>query len=218
MSPIPAHLTSAAPRAAPPRREIRTHILDCAYDLLADHGVGHLTQPRIARAAGVRQSHLTYYFPRRGDLLAALARHSMELLTGSMITKARKGSIGPADMAGVITQALSDRRRVRTLLGLITAADEDPAVRDSLRGLVRLVRARLAQMLEAMGLPHDPRTIALLHTFIVGAGVLHHARFDAEARREAIAVISAVSVLLSGGNSSAAGRPPAARKTGGARS
>lgn len=196
MSTPTAPRTGPAPRTAPPRREIRTHILDCAYDLLADHGVGHLTQPRIARAAGVRQSHLTYYFPRRGDLLAALARHSMESLAGAMIEKAQTGHIGSADLAEVITQALSDRRRIRTLLGLIAAADKDPAVRDSLRDLVRLIRLRLAGVLAAMGLPHDAQTLALLHTFIVGAGVLNHARADEDANREAQSMIGLVTRLF----------------------
>lgn len=196
MSTPTAPRTGPAPRAAPPRREIRTHILDCAYDLLADHGVGHLTQPRIARAAGVRQSHLTYYFPRRGDLLAALARHSMESLAGTMIEQAQTGHIGSGDLAAVITKALSDRRRIRTLLGLIAAADEDPAVHDSLRELVQLIRARLARVLAAMGLPHDAQTIALMHTLIVGAGVLNHARADEEANREAQAMIGLVTKLF----------------------
>ena len=31
-----------------------------------------LTQPKIAKALGLRQSHLTYYFPRKADLFAAL--------------------------------------------------------------------------------------------------------------------------------------------------
>ena len=206
--------SSPVARSAPPRREIRTHILDCAYELLADHGVGHLTQPRIARAAGVRQSHLTYYFPRRGDLLTALARHSMESLAGSMIDKAQQETMDAESMAEIFTQALSDRRRIRTLLGLIAAADEDPTVRESLRALVGLVRARLAGLLKAMGLPHDTQSVALMHTFIVGAGVLHHARANDEARAEAGAIIGKLISLFP---APAAKRVTAGSKAKGAR-
>jgi AcrR family transcriptional regulator len=47
--------------------DVRTRILEAALGLLAEHGVTELTQPKIAAAAGVRQSHLTYYFPTRMD-------------------------------------------------------------------------------------------------------------------------------------------------------
>ena len=58
--------------------DVRTSILEAALTLLADHGVSRLTQPGVARAAGIRQSHLTYYFPTRADLLKATALYSIE--------------------------------------------------------------------------------------------------------------------------------------------
>jgi AcrR family transcriptional regulator len=178
------------------QQEVRQRILDTAYDLLSEHGVAHLTQPRVSRAAGVRQGHLTYYFPRRSDLLVALARHSMEILAGPLVSQANSGALGPADFRSAIIHALSDRRRVRAVLGLIAAADEDPAVREALRDLVKRVRAQLAQVFASLGLPADPETVALVHTFIVGAGVLSHARADDEARREAHAVVGHLMGLL----------------------
>ena len=72
------------------RTDIRAQILDTAFALLADHGVAYLTQPRVSKAAGVRQSHLTYYFPTRGDLLAAVARHSIEILAGPLLDQAQR--------------------------------------------------------------------------------------------------------------------------------
>lgn len=55
---------------------IRRRILDAALDIVAQQGVKALTQPRVAKAAGVRQSHLTYYFPRKADLFVALLQAS----------------------------------------------------------------------------------------------------------------------------------------------
>ena len=60
--------------------DVRQRILDAALGLMAEHGFMEVTQPKIARAAGVRQSHLTYYFPTRADLLKALAVHSLSLI------------------------------------------------------------------------------------------------------------------------------------------
>lgn len=173
----------ASPRDAPPAQDVRERILDTAYDLLAEHGAAYLTQPRVSRAAGVRQSHLTYYFPRRSDLLVALARHSMEILAHPLIPEERRTAVGPA-LGEVFFQALTDRRRVRAVLGLIAAADEDPGVREALRDLVHRVRGRISELFVSLGLRGDPETIAVVHTFIVGAGVLHHARADDEARAE----------------------------------
>ncbi len=170
---------------AVPQQDVKRRILDTAYDLLAEHGVAQLTQPRVSRAAGVRQSHLTYYFPRRSDLLLALARHSMEFLAGPLIEPSSRGPGTPEKIGDVFLLALSDRRRVRAILGLIAAADEDPAVREALRDLVQRVRKRLAENFAALGLRCDADTVALLHAFIVGAGVLNHARADDTSRAEA---------------------------------
>src|SRR3954470_23555107 len=83
-----------------------------------------VTQPRVARAAGVRQSHLTYYFPTRAALMQAVARHSIERLAGDL---ARGQERSPSQVAGAIAAASSDRRVARLMLGLVSAADRDPA-------------------------------------------------------------------------------------------
>jgi AcrR family transcriptional regulator len=166
----------------PARPDVRTRILETAFGLLSGHGAAYLTQPRVSRAAGVRQSHLTYYFPTRGDLLAALARYSIDILAGPALAQAESGAITKAQLPAILLDAMSDRRRIRAILGLVAAADEDEHVREALAELIRMVRARLARLFAALGLPHDANSVALMHSFIVGAAVLHHARADAAAR------------------------------------
>src|SRR4051812_27570177 len=159
-----------ATQSAPDRRpDIRTHILDTAFGLLAEHGIAYLTQPRVSKAAGVRQSHLTYYFPTRSDLLAGVARYSIEILAGPLIDQAQRGALTPEKLPVILTGALTDRRRIRAVLGLVVTADEDPKVREALRELLRLVRQRFGEMFALMGLPSDPASLALMHTFVVGA-------------------------------------------------
>ena len=79
--------------------DVRTRILDAALGLLAEGG--ELTQPRVSKAAGVRQSHLTYYFPTITDLLQAVARHSFDKLAGHIDSVRRRRQDrklnGPAD-------------------------------------------------------------------------------------------------------------------------
>jgi AcrR family transcriptional regulator len=151
---------------------VRTRILDAALGLLAEGG--DLTQPRVAKAAGVRQSHLTYYFPTVTDLMQAVARHSFESLGKEL------GGKG----AGGIAAATLDKRRVRVMLSLVFAADRDASLKPGMRAFVREIRGRIAPLLEVEG-----KDLAFLHTVVVGAAVLQLARDNAEARREAREVI-----------------------------
>ncbi|HEX6319450.1 MAG TPA: TetR/AcrR family transcriptional regulator [Burkholderiales bacterium] len=148
--------------------DVRTRILEAALGLLA--AGGELTQPRLARAAGVRQSHLTYYFPTVTDLMQAVARHSFESLAKEL------GGRGAAGIAA----ATLDKRRVRLMLALVLAADRDASLKPRMRAFVKEIRARIAPLLDLQG-----EDLAFLHTVVVGAAVLQLARDNAEARREA---------------------------------
>lgn len=166
--------------------DVRDRILDAALKLLAGSGAHALTQPKVARAAGVRQSHLTYYFPTRADLLQAVARHSIDALAGEL-AGARQAS--PSGLADGIAAGSADKRRVRVMLGLVTAADFDPVIKRRMRRFVRELRDTMTPALEASGLKSDPNSVAFLHSVIVGCAVLQLARDNAEARTEARAVL-----------------------------
>ena len=165
------------------QRPVRERILEAALALLAESGAHELTQPRVARAAGVRQSHLTYYFPTRGELLQEVARHSIEKLAGQL-AHGHAGSLPDTIAAGA-----ADKRRSRVMLGLVTAADRDPKIKQRMRRFVAELRARMTPVLGAAGLATDPESIAFFHCVIVGCAVLQIARDNAEARAEAKAVL-----------------------------
>ena len=152
--------------------DVRTRILQAALDLLAE-GL-ELTQPRVARAAGVRQSHLTYYFPTVTDLLQAVARHSFESLGRELVGRGARG----------IAAATLDQRRVRLMLSLVMQADRDPSLKPRMRAFVAEIRERIAPLVGVAG-----DDLAFLHTVVVGAAVLQLARDNAAARREARRVI-----------------------------
>ena len=177
--------------------DVRTSILEAALTLLADHGVGKLTQPGVARAAGIRQSHLTYYFPTRADLLKATALHSIESMIGMLSRRALDGKLSPELLAQIASEMVSDKRRARVVLGLVVTSDEDREIKTFLRDFVDRVRAGIGRVVELLGLPADPDRIALFHTLVVGAAVLHIARDNAASRRESAAMVKfAVEQLL----------------------
>ena len=165
----------------------RTRILDAALDLAAEGGAQALTQPRIARAAGVRQSHLTYYFPTVAALLQAVARRMIELAVAEVRASSLKRR--PAALADVFARVATEPRRARVMLALVTAADRDDALKPGLRRLVRELRMGIAAVLASAGVAADADDVAFLHAAIVGSAVLHLARTNAGARREARIVI-----------------------------
>jgi AcrR family transcriptional regulator len=165
----------------------RTRILDAALELAAEGGVQALTQPRIARAAGVRQSHLTYYFPTVAALLQAVARHMIALVVAEVRASAARRR--PVALVDVFARVVTEPRRVRVMLALVTAADRDDTLKPGLRRLVRELRAGIAAALASAGVAAGPDDVAFLHSAIVGSAVLHLARTNADARREARVVI-----------------------------
>jgi len=169
--------------------DVRGRILEAALGLLAESGAHELTQPRVARAAGVRQSHLTYYFPTRGELLQEVARHSIDKLAGQLARR-------HATLAEGIAAGAADKRRARVMLGLVTAADRDPAIKRRMRRFVADLRRRMAPLLAAGGLETDPASVAFFHSVIVGCAVLQLARDNAAARREARDVLRKASSCI----------------------
>lgn len=170
--------------------DVRTRLLEAALGLLAESGAHELTQPRVARAAGVRQSHLTYYFPTRGELLQEVARYSIEKLAGQL-AHAKPGALAEGIAAGA-----ADKRRSRVMLGLVAAADRDQAIKKRMRKFVGELRTRMTPVLAAGGLETDPDSVAFLHSVIVGCAVLQLARDNAEARAEAKAVLKRAAACI----------------------
>jgi AcrR family transcriptional regulator len=175
--------------------DARARILDAALKLVFDSGVAALTQPRIAQAAGLRQSHLTYYFPTRAVLLEAVAQHMMDGMMRNMqdIAHAHTGK-GAEALAKAIGEAVSDPRRARVMLALVVASDEEPGIKVWLRAFIEGLRARIGQVLADAGL--DASRAALFHTMLVGAAILNVARDDDASRREARGAVRAALELL----------------------
>src|SRR5258708_4206495 len=148
--------------------EVRDRILEAALELLSKSGAHELTQPKVAKAAGVRQSHLTYYFPTRGDLLQEVARYSIAALAGQL---AHAKVHNPSQVAHGI------------------AADRDPKIRQRLRKFIDELRSMMTPALAQSGLETDPDSVAFFHSVVVGCAVLQLARDNAQARAEAQAVI-----------------------------
>lgn len=168
--------------------DVKTRILEAALGLLAEHGVTELTQPKIAAAAGVRQSHLTYYFPTRMELLKAIAVHSLQSLMATLASGAPPGGFDLDGFARMAGEQVVDARRTRVMLGLVVTADQDPDVRQFMRDFVTTVRHHMGNLFRMLGRELDEDTIAAFHTLMVGVAILNVARNDARSRKESAAL------------------------------
>ncbi len=177
---------------------VRQSILDAGAALLKEKGVAALTQPQVARAAGIKQSHLTYYYRTRADLLLAIAENSIAA-TLERFAERLAGYPTPATIAGQIAEVMIDGLPPRLIIGLIVAADAEPQIRSALTGFIAQVRARLQQLLAAAGVAADSETTLLAHAAFVGLAIMHQARLSDESKSEVHHGIAALMQRLAAG-------------------
>src|SRR5277367_6037936 len=104
----------------PDTKDRRHTIIQAGIAVLREHGFAGFTQPRVARAAGVRQSHLTYYYPTRVDLLQAVARAAIDRQLSAANSMAETTS--PKAAAAGIANVVVRHGNTRVLMALAQAA------------------------------------------------------------------------------------------------
>ncbi len=160
---------------------VRDRILDAALRVLGESGVRTLAQPRVAREAGVPQGHLTYYFPKRLDLLAAVASRFVErlreelpsfagVMEGAEGARAKLGAQGRKGVMTFVGKLVKDRHRTRAVVGLVAAADEEPALRREMAAHVQSLRRLVAGLVDK---PVDDPEVDLALATLWGVGLLH---------------------------------------------
>ena len=174
---------------------IKETILTAGVTLLKDKGIAALTQPQVAKAAGIKQSHLTYYFPTRTDLLLGIAEYSISAMLATMASRLA-GTTDAASLMAPLTEALLSGIPPRLILGLIVAADAEPDIRPHLREFIKHVRGQIQEFLAHVDLAGRPDAALLFHATIVGLAVMHQARMDAESTGEVKNGIAALLRLL----------------------
>jgi AcrR family transcriptional regulator len=152
-----------AQRAVTPKpNDLREHIVDAAIKLLRESGVKKLAQPQVARAAGIPQGHLTYYFPKKADLLVAVARRTIQVFARELGAERQATALCRFHM--------KDVGRTRMLIGLLVAADEEPALREVLVENFGIVRRLVAA---GMKRAEDDLDVEIAMATLWGLGMQH---------------------------------------------
>lgn len=155
--------------ALKPDASAREKILAAASELLLNQGFNTLTQQAVAKRAGVRQSHVTYYFPTRNDLLRATAQYGVEALLDPIASIGVAGTPSLEAFRQLLMPDKSDRQWFRLMTGLLIASDEDESIRPWLREFDQRIREKLAAGFSAVGIAISVDQQHFLHSTFVGA-------------------------------------------------
>ncbi len=152
--------------------DVRERILATALDLLRSAGIKKLVQPQVAKAMGIPQGHLTYYFPRKLDLLTAVAERFGEVMRRDLLVvdEGRRGGDPQRRALALAARLVKDRERTRALLGLLTEADAEPTLGASLVSSAAAARTLVERL---VGPDADELDVELALAALWGLGVQH---------------------------------------------
>jgi AcrR family transcriptional regulator len=131
----------------------------------------------------MRQSHLTYYYPTRRDLLEAAADAAVNALLSDLASTLDGSSL--RSVAKGIARVAVRAENTRLLMALAQAADAEPSVREAFRHLVRGVAGHAAAALGKRIPDPDPEKLQILHATSVGLAVISLATGAADGERRA---------------------------------
>ncbi|MDX2219887.1 MAG: TetR/AcrR family transcriptional regulator [Burkholderiales bacterium] len=147
----------------------RERILLAAVYVLFEEGFSSLTQQRVCEKAGVRQSHLTYYFPTRNDLLREAAAFGCEAMFNQITQGIDAGLVTLDNLRVTLNADITDRRWARLMNALVAASDEDARIKPWLAAFDEQIRSRLLEDLTRLGLAITLEDVEMLHATFIGA-------------------------------------------------
>ena len=150
----------------------RERILFAAVEILNAEGFGGLTQTRVAERAGIRQSHLTYYFPARNDLLRETAVYGCEAMLGALELGIESGELNIENFREAMAVDIHDRRFARLMCALIVASDEDGEIKPWLANFEAANREKIRSSFHKLALPVTLDEVTFFHATYVGSVML----------------------------------------------
>lgn len=110
-------------------------ILSAAMTILQTRGVKSLSQAKVAAEAGIRQSHLTYYFPKKADLIAGLLQQHIDGAEQRLAELSAGESFASFDNS--MAELTRNQARMRFFLGLLVEADNNSELQTMLAAHIR---------------------------------------------------------------------------------
>jgi AcrR family transcriptional regulator len=173
----------------------RQDIIEAGLAILREQGYIGFTQPRVAAHAGLRQSHLTYYFPTRLELLTAVARAAIDRQLAALdkvLTGAAK------EVGNGMTKMTVQHANTRVMMALAQAADQELSLQKLFRELADGIVSRLGGYLKSLDAESTEEHARLLHALAVGLAVVDLATARPDGAKRNTAVLETALRLLTG--------------------
>lgn len=176
-------------------RNKRSEIIQAGLEVIREQGFTAFTQIQVASRVGLRQSHLTYYFPTRRDLLTAVARAAIEAQLAMLddLVELKKAE----EIASVVGRRVAKHENTRVMMALAQAAEEEPRLRELFRELADGIFERFGKLLSNLGADPTDGNRRLLHALSVGLAVVDLAVARPGGERRAADTFQTVLHLLS---------------------
>jgi AcrR family transcriptional regulator len=162
---FPLPTIATLPATAP----ARMRILTAGVEVLHSEGFASLTQQAVAEKAGVRQSHITYYFPTRLELLRAIAQFGCECMMDPISNAAISGDVTYEQFRELLLPDYSDRNWWRLMTALVNACSESEGIRSWIAQFDAQIRDRLRDGFKAFGVVLSDLDVEFLHASYIGA-------------------------------------------------
>ncbi|MEM7792773.1 MAG: TetR/AcrR family transcriptional regulator [Verrucomicrobiota bacterium] len=146
----------------PTKGDVRAAIIDAAETVLARDGIKHLSQTKVAKEAGVRQSHLTYYFPQKKDLVAGLLQVHIDQM--------ETGADSKTELTPAFEMIIHNLDRIRFFLGLIVECEQNDDLRTLLSDHTQQFERLVARYFNR---PAKDRDVELFLNTLRGCGMMN---------------------------------------------
>jgi AcrR family transcriptional regulator len=131
----------------------RERILEAALVVLRDVGHGQFSVQKVAREAGVYQGNITYYWPRRRDLVLALAVRVVEEYRRTLLARSTSCGGGRVTRACEVLRSDDRRRGHRPRPGASGAVVDRERRPEIARLVTDDLRRVTADLIVALGVP-----------------------------------------------------------------
>jgi len=157
------------------KRDISQAIIAAALDLSSNANLHQISQAKIAKHAGVSQSHLTYYFPKRSELIkAALNRMADELFEDLSIVDA---TLSVEELHQNFKQRcladVSNKSRAWLMISAMEASQVDEELKHWFKAFEKQLYEHFEQTLLRFGFNTSQPENSILFMSIVGLSVLN---------------------------------------------
>jgi AcrR family transcriptional regulator len=151
---------------------LRNEILKAGAKILSSAGFGRLTQPEISKHVGITQSRLTYYFPKRADLLIGVVDYAINVIAKEVVKHAAQGSaVSSKHLFALVSWIIRDRKRTQLILNIFFESQESPELKKRLK---RIVLEHQAIVASALGPTADESDAAIVLAVIWGLCLQHY--------------------------------------------